>query len=111
MKRTALVVVISSLLLAACASVAPQQSARPEVRRAMANVTFSQVYYDGHYGRIVSGFWGQDSFFYYSTGTMLHRKDAGRHVRRQEAPGFERVRVPDLMRAVNAERAAAARRG
>ena len=63
MKRTALGLMISSLLLAACASVEPQQSARPEVRRAIANVTFSQVYYDGHYGRIVSGFWGQELVF------------------------------------------------
>lgn len=110
MKRLVLAVA-ASLSMAACAGVErPSPSAsRPEVRRALANVTVNQVYYDGHYGRLVSGFWGPDNQFYFSTGGIAHRRDAGRHVRRQEAPGFERVRVPDLLRAVNAERAASRR--
>jgi hypothetical protein len=47
-------------------------------------------YYDGFYGPIVDGYWGDDQAFYYRDGAgHPFRRDGGGHVRREQAAGFQ----------------------
>ena len=93
MKRLACAAALLAMtLLPACAT-----SERQTAIAHPSNVRVSEVYYDGHYGPLYSGFWGPDSYFYYSISGPVHRRDSGRHVRRQAANGFREVAVPDRM--------------
>lgn len=46
-------------------------------------------YYDGYYGPMYDGYWGDDNFFYYSSGRgRPFIRDEGNHFRRVGAAGF-----------------------
>jgi hypothetical protein len=47
-------------------------------------------YYDGAYGPINDGYWGQDGVFYYSDGPgHPFRRDDAHHVRRDPTSGYQ----------------------
>ena len=46
-------------------------------------------YYDGSYGPLYDGYWGDDNFFYYSGGAgRPFVRDEGHHFQRNAAAGF-----------------------
>lgn len=48
----------------------------------------SYGWYDGYYGRVHSGYWGQGGIYYYRTHERDRwRRDDGRHFRRGDGPG------------------------
>jgi hypothetical protein len=49
-------------------------------------------YYDGAYGPIYDGYWGDNGvFFYRNSANGRYRQAAPAHVRRDAAPGFNHV--------------------
>ncbi len=65
--------------------------------------TFAYPYYDGSYGYVDTGYWGDDgAFMYRGTDQQFHRDDSG-HFRRDRAQGYHRVQThaahPDAARA------------
>ena len=115
MKGLAVALMFASLMCAACAEVErPRPSATTShsmLQNALARVRTSQVYYDGAYGHLISGYWGPDNTFYFSTRGPAHRRDAAHHIRRQPADGFRSTRVPDLLHAMQEAQASARPRG
>lgn len=50
-------------------------------------------YYDGYYGRVHDGYWGDGGVFYYSTGEgQPYVVDRGRHFRRDAYEGYRPFR-------------------
>jgi hypothetical protein len=50
---------------------------------------YNDGYYDGYYGPLYDGYWGDDNFFYYSGGAgRPFVRDEGGHFRRGAASGF-----------------------
>jgi hypothetical protein len=72
--------------LTACASDYDYAYGPPAV---YADVDF-MGYYDDFYGPFHGGYWGPQGYFYYSDGARFHR-DAGRHFRSMNAPGFHPI--------------------
>jgi hypothetical protein len=49
-------------------------------------------YYDGYYGPVYEGYWGDTGVFYYrSSDNDRWRQGDGRHFRRDAAPGFNHI--------------------
>ena len=92
MNLKALLLALSTALLPACASMEAGDIFGGE------RYTYSEGFYDGHYGPLYSGFWGPDHYFYYSTAAgQPHFRDSARHFREHAAEGFRPTRVPDRM--------------
>ena len=54
-----------------------------------AGLVYHDGYYDGYYGPLYEGYWGDDNFFYYSGGRgQPFIRDEGNHFRRVAAAGF-----------------------
>ncbi|HWE46527.1 MAG TPA: hypothetical protein VG407_10910 [Caulobacteraceae bacterium] len=58
------------------------------------NDAYVDAYYDDFYGPYTDGYWGNDGYFYYSTGPgHAFARDTDRHFRRDTSTGFHAVRA------------------